>query len=100
MAIVSDAVSQGSILGWRLKSVNQLHALRTTNNSGYRTAVRLRLMPHLHRAVLAQHLRRFLRAIGTRGHPHAEVSAAEARIVAHCHRETRHARQSEEREHG
>src|ERR1700694_824657 len=37
IAIVSAGVSHGSILGCRLKSVNQLHALKSKSNSGYGT---------------------------------------------------------------
>src|SRR4051812_15893064 len=92
--MVSDAVSHGSIFGWRLKSVNQLHAPSSTSRSG------LRFMPHLHRAVLAQQLRGVLGAIGSRCHPYAKVAAAETRIVADRHREPWNSRQRKKSEHG
>src|SRR3954463_2922919 len=104
MGVESFAVSQGSGLGWRRKSVNQEQALRdvmsTTASAAVRMTARaspslrsgrqiscLALIADLQCAVLAEHLGRFACAFRTRGNPNAEVAVAEARIVAHRHGE-------------
>src|SRR4051812_31624298 len=64
---VSPAVSHGSIFGCSLKSVNQEQAprLATSEKSATaRAARRLAFIADLQRPVLAQHLGRFLRAVG------------------------------------
>ena len=112
--IVSDGVSHGSIFGCCLKSVNQEHE---HNMSGASNAIAFRLAvsasPLTVRVSRCPYRSRrtssapcFLRmpstmltSSGSVVHEHAVVAAAEARIVAHGHREPRNVRQAEHREH-
>src|SRR6185312_7161458 len=107
-AMVSDAVSHGSIFGCCLKSVNQLHA--QIESSGATRAVRqivrpvgrritLSLTPHLRRTMLLEHSHRLVGAIRIGHHPDAELSAAEPRVVPDGGGEPGDMRHREHREH-
>ena len=99
--IVSAGVSHGSILGCCLKSVNHEQAVEQKDRRRSAVAharVRLALTTNLLRSVLLQDVHRCVCSIGIGDDPHAEVAAAEARVVADRRRESRNVRQREHRE--
>src|SRR5512143_1799420 len=104
-AIVSAAVSHGSILGCCLKSVNHEQLARnvvasTTRPRAPRAARRaLTLTSHLLGTVLLEHGHGVVGAIGIGHHPDAEVRAAEARVITDRHRQPRNVGEGEHREH-
>src|SRR6185503_20761524 len=99
--VVSFAVSHGSILGWRLKSVNQEQAVSVARKAHVPTRRQVRrrsaFTADLLGTLLGQHRRHLIEALRRRRDPHAEVAATEARIVADRGDDTWNVR---EREHG
>src|SRR6185312_2379284 len=92
---VSLSGSHVAIDGWRLKSLNHSHAVRSsgTMSSSMRS---LALTPHLHSSVLAEQRFRGSSAIRCALHPHPVLAVAEARIVADHHRQTWNPRMDEQ----
>src|SRR3569833_4550469 len=96
--IVSAGVSQGSIFGCCLKSVNQEHA--PSASSGSSAMRRLALTTHLLGSVLPKNVHGGVGLVGRSLHPHAEVAARKAGIVTDGHRQTWNVREAEHGEHG
>src|SRR5438270_11476825 len=113
--MLSLTLSQGSIFGCCLKSVNQeqLVSTRTAEQQIPRGAcprakrrardddgqVSLALTAYLPRPVTTENIHRLVRAIRGGFDPHPEVAAAEARIVADGCREPRNAGKTKHRVH-
>src|SRR5687767_3871883 len=87
------ATSHGSILGWRVKFVNQSQAPSESGSISISAAWRARrrsaFTAHLHGSELAQGLLGDRAAVGSALDPDTEVAVTEAGIVADGHRELR-----------